>query len=250
MAGTPIRAGAKGLSVITNVIVLALYTFSPLCTSTHAQSTKMARIGLLFGASAASNLERLEAFSQQLRELGYAEAKNLAIEQRYADGKLDRLPALAAELIDFKLNVIVSGASAATGALKRATNSIPIVMAQDSDPVGNRFIESLSKPGGNITGVSTLAPELTGKRVELLNEIVPKLLSLAFFGTNAGNARERREAELAARALRIHFQYYDVLDPTKIQAAFQQAARERADAGLVVGVQCSIHAGQTLQPSR
>jgi len=192
--------------MIANVIVVALFTtLFPLCTSALGESVKTARIGILFGASAASNFDRLEAFRLRLRELGYVEAKNFLFEQRYADGKLDRLPALAAELVNSKLNVIVSGATAATRSLKQATTTIPIVMAQDGDPVGNGFIQSLSKPGGNITGVSTLSPELNGKRVELLKEVVPKLLSLAFFGTstNAGNILERTEIELSAPNVRV-----------------------------------------------
>jgi len=224
--------------MIANVIVVALFTtLFPLCTSALGESVKTARIGILFGASAASNFDRLEAFRLRLRELGYVEAKNFLFEQRYADGKLDRLPALAAELVNSKLNVIVSGATAATRSLKQATTTIPIVMAQDGDPVGNGFIQSLSKPGGNITGVSTLSPELNGKRVELLKEVVPKLLSLAFFGTstNAGNILERTEIELSARTLGLRFQYHDILEPKDIRTAFEQATRDHADAGLVVG---------------
>jgi putative tryptophan/tyrosine transport system substrate-binding protein len=211
--------------------------FFALCTSTYAQSASMARVGILFGASAHSNLERLQALRERLRDLGYIEAKNLLLEQRYADGKLDRLPALAAELVSLKLDIVVSGAAAATRSLKQATTTIPIVMAQDSDPVGNKFIESLSKPGGNITGLSTLSPELNGKRVELLKEIVPKLRKLAFFGTstNAGNAQTRSETERAAQALEIHFQYHDMLEPRDIQTAFQQVTRDHTDGCLVAG---------------
>jgi len=139
--------------MIANVIVVALFTtLFPLCTSALGESVKTARIGILFGASAASNFDRLEAFRLRLREFGYVEAKNFLFEQRYADGKLDRLPALAAELVNSKLNVIVSGATAATRSLKQATTTIPIVMAQDGDPVGNGFIQSLSKPGGEYNG--------------------------------------------------------------------------------------------------
>ena len=127
---------------------------------------------------------RVEAFRQGLRELGYVEGKNIVIEWRYAEGKLDRLPALAAELVRLKVDIIVTGGPAATRAAKEATVTIPIVMAQDTDPVGNGFVASLARPGGNITGLSTLAPELSGKQLELLKEIVPKLSRVAVLGTS------------------------------------------------------------------
>ena len=141
------------------------------------------------------------------------EGKNIVIEYRYAEGKLDRLPALAAELVRLKVDVIVTGGPAATRAAKEATATIPIVMAQDGDPVGNGFVASLARPGGNITGLSTLAPELSGKRLELLKEIVPKLSRVAVFGTstNPGNAQALKEMELAAEALGVKLQYLDVL---------------------------------------
>ena len=143
---------------------------------------------------------RIEAFRQGLRELGYVEGKNIVIEWRFAEGKLDRLPALAAELVRLKVDVIVTGGSTATRAAKEATITIPIVMTQDNDPVGNGFVASLARPGGNITGLSTLSPELSGKRLELLKEIVPKLSRVAVLGTstNPGNAQALKEMELAA----------------------------------------------------
>ena len=141
------------------------------------------------------------------------EGKNIVIEWRYAEGKLDRLPALAAELVRLKVDVIVTGGPAATRAAKEATTTIPIVMAQDSDPVGNGFVASLARPGGNITGLSTLAPEISGKQLELLKEIVPKLSRVAVLGTstNPGNAQSLKEMELAAGAFGVQLQYLDVL---------------------------------------
>ena len=120
------------------------------------------------------------------------EGKNIVIEWRYAEGKLDRLPALAAELVRLKVDVIVTGGPAATRAAKEATATIPIVMTQDSDPVGNGFVASLARPGGNITGLSTLAPEISGKRLELLKEIVPKLSRVAVLGTSTNRATHKR----------------------------------------------------------
>ena len=129
-----------------------------LCGPASAQQpTKVPRIGYLGGTSLPA---RTAAFQQGLRELGYVEGKNIAIEYRYAEGKFDRYPALAAELVRLKVDVIVSAGSTATRAVKEATSTIPIVMSQDSDPVGNGFVASLARPGGNITGLSTLAPEI------------------------------------------------------------------------------------------
>ena len=165
------------------------------------QPTKVPRIGYLAGVSPSTISARIEAFRQGLRELGYVEGKNIVIEWRYAEGKLDRLPALAAELVRLKV-MSSSRRSAATRAAKEATITIPIVMAQDTDPVGNGFVASLARPGGNITGLSSLAPEISGKQLELLKEIVPKLSRVAVFGssTSPGNAQALKEMELAAGA--------------------------------------------------
>jgi putative tryptophan/tyrosine transport system substrate-binding protein len=126
------------------------------------QPTKIPRIGYLGGGSPSSNPALIEAFRQGLRELGYVEGKNIVIEWRYAEEKLDRLPALAAELVSLKVDIIVTAGPSVTRAAKEATNTIPVVMAFDSDPVGNGFVASLARPGGNITGLSSLAPELSG----------------------------------------------------------------------------------------
>src|SRR5262250_232860 len=131
----------------------------------HAQQPKkVPRVGFFSSASASAILSRVEAFRQGLRELGYVEGKNIVVEWRYGEGNLDRLPALAAELVRLKVDVIVTGGPAATRPAKEATATIPIVMASDTDPVEAGFVTSLARPGGNITGLSTLAPELSGKR--------------------------------------------------------------------------------------
>ena len=161
----------------------------------RSSRTKVPRIGFLAAASPSAIAARIEAFRQGLRELGYVEGKNIVIECRYAEGKLDRAPALAAELVRLKVDIIVTAGPAATRAAKEATATIPIVMAQDPDPVGNGFVASLARPGGNITGLSTLAPEISGKRLELLKEIIPKLSRVAVLGTstNPGNANVKRD---------------------------------------------------------
>jgi len=200
------------------------------------QPTKIPRIAYLTPASPSANAARVEAFRQGLRELGYVEGKNIVVEYRYAEEKLDRLPALAAELVRLKVVVIVTGGSASTRAAKEATVTIPIVMAQDPDPVGNGFVASLARPGGNITGLSNLGLELSGKRLELLKEVVPKLSRVAVLGTSTtpGNAQQLRETELAAGAFRVQLQYLDVLDPKDIETAFRKASKGRADAILVL----------------
>ena len=201
------------------------------------QPTKIARIGYLTGATPIGQAARIEAFRQGLRELGYVEGKNILVEYRYAEEKLDRLPALAAELVRLKVDVIVTGGSENTRAAKEATNTIPIVMAQDSDPVANRFVASLARPGGNITGLATLAPEIGGKQLELLKEIVPKLSRVAVLGaasTTPGTIQQRREIELAAGAFKVQLQFVDVGGPKDIETAFRAARKGRAEAVLVL----------------
>jgi putative ABC transport system substrate-binding protein len=200
------------------------------------QPEKVPRIGFLAAVSHAANSVRFEAFRQGLRELGYVEGKNIAIEWRYADGKPDRLPMLAAELVRLRVDVIVTGGSTATRPATETTRTIPIVMAQDTDPVGNGFVASLARPGGNVTGLATLAPELSGKQLELLKEIVPKLSRVTVLGTStrSGNAQSLRETELAAAALGVKLQYLDILSPKDIETAFQAASKARADAVLVL----------------
>ena len=219
-----------GLSVIAFVLLVAG------AVAQAQQSKKVPRIGFLIGASASSNVARLDAFRQGLRELRYVAGKNIVIEYRYAEGKPDRLPAFAAELVRLKVDVIVTAGSASTRSAKQATVTIPIVMAMDDDPVGNRFVSSLARPGGNITGLSRLAPELSGKRLEILKEVVPKLSRVAVFGTstNEGNAQALKEIELSARALGVKVQSLDVLSPKDIETAFQAAVKGRVDASLMI----------------
>jgi putative ABC transport system substrate-binding protein len=200
------------------------------------QPKKVPRIGYLSGVSPSAISDRTEAFRQGLRELGYVDGKNIVIEWRYAEGKPDRLPTLAAELVRLKVDIIVSLSASVTRAAKEATSTIPIVMANDGDPVGNGFVASLARPGGNITGLATLSSELSGKRLELLKEIVPKLSRVAVFGTSTfpGTAQALRETELAAGAFGVKLQYLDVLSPKDIETAFRAASKGRADAVLVL----------------
>src|SRR5437588_11370725 len=200
------------------------------------QPTKVSRIGYLTGATPDGQLDRIEAFRQGLRELGYVEGKNIVIEWRSTEGKADRQPGLAAELVRLKVDVIVTGGPAATRAAKEATVAIPIVMAFDIDPVGSGFVATLARPGGNITGLSTLSPEISGKRLELLKEIVPKLSRVAVLGNSTvpGNAQALRETEPAAGALEVQLQYLEVQGPKDVETAFREASKRRADAVLVL----------------
>ena len=224
------------MSKKTICLALSALLFA-LCSSVEAQQpTKVARIGFLIAVSPSAASARTEASRQGLRELGYVEGKNIVIESRYAEGKLDRLPALAAEMVRLKVDIIVTAGGQATRAAKEATPTIPIVMTNDPDPVGSGFVVSLARPGGNITGLSTLAPELTGKRLELLREIVPKLSRVAIVGTSTqpGHAQAIKELELAAKAFNVQIQYLDVLDSKDIETAFRGAAKGRADGVLML----------------
>jgi putative tryptophan/tyrosine transport system substrate-binding protein len=187
-------------------------------------------------ASPSAMSARVDSFRQGLRELGYVEGKNIIIEYRYAEEKLDRLPALAAELLRLKVDIIVTGGPTSTRAAKEATVTIPVVMTQDPDPVGNGFIASLARPGGNITGLSNLVSDLSGKQLELLKETIPKLSRVAVLGTSTipGHAQLLREVELSAEAFRVKLQYLDVLGPKDIEPAFRAAGKGRAGALLVL----------------
>jgi putative ABC transport system substrate-binding protein len=220
--------------------IVVLYVATLIATFAHLadaqQPTKIPRIGYLGVTSPSAVAARTEAFRQGLRELGYVEGKNIVIEWRYAEGKPDRLSELAAELVRLKVDVIVTGGPQATRPAKETTVTIPIVMAFDNDPVGSGFVASLARPGGNITGLSTLAPEISGKQLELLKEIVPKLSRVTVFGnaTMSGNAQALREVKVAAEALGVHLQYLEVQAPKDIETAFRAASKGRADAVLAL----------------
>jgi putative tryptophan/tyrosine transport system substrate-binding protein len=217
--------------ILVAVVLLALGVIAE-----AQRPKKVPRIGYLSAFDPSTESTRSEGIRLALRELGYIERQNIAFEYRYAEGKRDRRSELADELVRLKVDVIVSTGPATTHAVKEATATIPIVMAQVNDPVGNGFVASLARPGGNITGLATLAPELSGKRLELLKEIVPKLSRVVVIGSSnqPGNAQQLKETELAAGAFKVQLQYLDVRSHEDIEALFRAASKERPDAVLLL----------------
>lgn len=219
---------------------LALLAFSaaPVALSPSAkaqQAKKIPRIGVLFNTTSASGASVLHAFKQGLRELEYNEGNNILLEYRYANGMLERLPALAAELVRLKVDVILASGTPAARAAMVATEAVPIVTVS-GDPVETGVANSLARPGGNITGLSSQALELSGKRLELLKEILPKVTRVAVLGSsiNPGNAQGLKQTELAARALGLTLQNLDARDSKAIEAAFRTAGAAPVDAMLVL----------------
>jgi putative ABC transport system substrate-binding protein len=203
------------------------------CVSANAQqpTNKIPRIGLL----ANSRQESYHAFREGLRDLGYIEGKNVLIEARYADAKPERLAELGADLARLKVDIIMARGGQSVRAAKNATNAIPIVMFAVSDPVALGFVASLARPEGNVTGLSTQAPELGGKRLELLKEIVPKLSRVAVLGDHKspGYDAQKKEIEIAAPALGLKLQIVEP-GPHDLEKAFSAITKERAGALVVL----------------
>jgi putative ABC transport system substrate-binding protein len=194
------------------------------------QPEKVFRIGYLDRASSASSADVLEVFRQELSKLGWFEGKNIAIEYRFANQKFERLADLAIELVRLKVDVIVTGGFGPTRGAKDATATIPIVMAQDPDAVGNGLIASLARPGGNVTGLSSLANALGTKRLEILKDAVPRLSRVACLRApddNEQNRLARTRARDAARALKLNMDEIDVqLDAKGLESAFETAKQK------------------------
>lgn len=207
-----------------------------LCVSTEAQQTKkVPRIGWLGISSLSSDSIRIEAFRHGLRELGYIEGKNIVIEYRYAEGSLDRLPELAAELVRLNVDIIVARATPAVRAAKNATSTTPIIMASVADAVRDGFVQRLSRPGGTITGLTSIMPELAGKRLELLNEIFSKLTRVALLAHAGGTGQQLyvKEVQDAAQKFRMRIQLLTVKGPQEFDDVFSAMVRERAGALVV-----------------
>jgi putative ABC transport system substrate-binding protein len=221
--------------MIRRIVVCLLATALLPAGSIQAQQTnKVPRIGFLVPGSASGYGSRIEAFRKGLHQLKYVEGQNVNIEYRYAEGKLNRLTELAAELARLKVDIIVTSGGASVDAAKRATSTSPIVVANTGDLVGPGHVVSLARPGGNITGLTNMAPELAGKRLELLKEAVPKLSRVAVLWWNdpadRGPSASWKESQLSARELRLQLHSMEVRDPGDFERAFKDAAKARSDA--------------------
>ncbi len=217
---------------------LTLGTLSAPFAANAQQAANIPRIGFLSPSSLSDprTPRFLEAFRQGLRELGYAEGQNIAIEYRWAEGKWDQLPGLAAELVRVKVDVIVTYTTPATQAAKQATGTIPIVVAAVIDPVVAGLVVSLAHPGGNITGLSQMVPELVGKQLEVLKEVAPKISRVALLSNpaNPAHALALRDVKVAARSLGVQLQLLEARGPSEIESAFAAMTTERAGAVIVL----------------
>ena len=221
-----------GLAVVL-AVSLAL---APLAAEGQ-QAGKIYRIGMLETTSMALNAANLDAFRQGLRELGYVEGRNFMIEYRSADGRRERFPELATELVRLKVDVILTRGTPAVMAAKNATGTIPVVMAASGDPLLSGVVAGLARPGGNVTGLSAIVVEVTGKRLQLLREVVPGVSRIAVLLDmgNPNNALQWKETEIAAPSLGVQPQLLDVRTPGDFGGAFDAAIRQRAGA-MVVGI--------------
>jgi putative ABC transport system substrate-binding protein len=227
----------RAYTLIALLILLPALLVAPLAAGAQ-QAAKVARIGFLSAATSGVSPSPLDALRQGLRELGWVEGQNIAIDYRFAEGKSDRLPDLAAELVRLKVDIIVAEATQGVAAAKNATETIPIVMLNGSaDPVGLGFIASLARPGGNVTGLSySVGPGIAGKGLELLKEIVPKVRRVAILSNPASLVQPLfiREVNGAARSLGVQLQLLEVRGPNEFEGAFAAMAKERVGALLVV----------------
>src|SRR5262245_42631207 len=215
-------------------LILSLLVAPLAANAQHA--AKVPRLGLLIPGSSSAFAPRIEAFRHGLRDLGYVEGRNITIEYRFAEGQDDRLPELVAELIRLQVDIMVTDGEAAILVAQHATTTIPIVMAVSSDPVGIGYVASLARPGGNITGLSFMLTEVSGKRLELLQEAVPRLSHVAVLWdpANPSSILGFKETQTAAHALGLPLQSLDVRGPDEFDQAFAAMTREDADALVVL----------------
>jgi len=215
------------------------------------QPTKIFRIGMLVTGSASTHKNRIDAFRQGLRELGYVEGKNVVLEYRYGEGKRERYVELATEMVRLKPDVIVVGGTGFTAAAKQATSTIPIVVGGAGDLVGTGLVASLARPGGNVTGSTDISPDLSGKRLELLKEAIPKARRVAVLWhevAGSTDADEIKQTEIAARAFGINLQVVPVQAPDRFQDAFAAIKKGNADALVIVQGSFTIfHSKQLLE---
>ena len=223
------------------LVVLAGVLTAPF--GARAQQRSVYRIGFLGNSTAALEANLVGPFREGLRDLGYVEGGNIVIEYRWAEGKYERFPELIAELVALNVEIIVTAGTPAALAVKRAMVRIPLVMAAVGDPVGAGLVESLARPGGNFTGLTAIAPDLEGKRLELLREIVPKVSRVSFLlnPENALTVASEKQARAAAKVLRVDVQFVEVREDSHFDQAFDKIAKERPDAFIVLADRVFLH---------
>ena len=221
--------------VLTLIVTLTLGTLTAPLTAGAQQVAKVPRVGILFPSSPGATSHLNEAFKQGLREHGYVEGQHIILERRYGEARAERISDVAAELVRIKVDVIVTSTDQGVAAVKQQTQTIPIVMANSTDPVGTGFVASLARPGGNVTGHSTISPELCGKRLELLREVVPGLSRVAMIWNPGvrGAMFDYKETEAAARSLRLQLQSVEVSRADDLDRAFSAVTTQRAQALIV-----------------
>jgi putative tryptophan/tyrosine transport system substrate-binding protein len=219
----------------TPAILAAVMLLAVAVIAKAQQPKKIARIGYLFASTPAATAYNIEAFRQGMRELGHVEGKTFVLEVRYGEGRAERIAEIARELVGLKLDMIVAASDVVIAAVKRETQTIPIVMATSSDPVGTGLVASLARPGGNVTGLSIISSELSGKRLELLREVVPGLSRVAFLWNPdvRGAVLDYRETEGAAGSLHLQLQSVEVGRAEDLDRAFSVVTKERAQALIV-----------------
>ncbi len=207
------------------------------------QSAKVSRVGFMGNSTEALEANLVNPFRQRLRELGYEDRRNIVVEYRWAEGKYDRFPALIAELLAAKIDVIVTAGTPASMAVKKATTTVPVVMVAVGDPVGTGLVPSLARPGGNLTGLSSIAPDLEGKRLEFLREVAPKLAHVGVFfnPANLFHTVSMRNASKAAEVLGIKLLPLTVRASQDLDAAFATILKEKPDALLVLADRVYLH---------
>ena len=234
----------------TFVSLLTTFLLATISLAQAQPAKKVFRIGLLSGNRPSPMPSNIEAFRQGLRELGYVEGQNISVEYRFAEGKEERYAILAAELVNLGVDVIVTFGTQATVAAKQATSTIPILVGNAGDLVGEGLVASLARPGGNITGFTGVDPDLSAKRLQLLREILPKVSRVAvlYHGGPGGDQEELRETQTAAKTLGVQIQPLQVLEPDQFQRAYTAMTKERAQALIIfVGSFIAFHRKDLLE---
>jgi putative tryptophan/tyrosine transport system substrate-binding protein len=226
-----VKSGAKKMNSKSLFWLLTTVLLTTVSPAAAQQTGKVARIGYLDDSTTSRIAVRLETLRQELSKLGWNEGKNLTIESRFAEGKNDRLPELAAELVRLKVDLIVVAATPAALAAKSATTTIPIVMTNAGDPVGAGLVASLARPGGNVTGLSALATELNTKRLEILKDAVPKLVRVGLLQSSGATDFQLKDVRPAALALKLKLEEIETqVDPKGLESAFQTAKQKQVGA--------------------